>query len=416
MKKSLTPEAIVLLVLIIACCGLAFAQREGTGRIKPAPKETKPAPLRKPRNPKPVAGAVVEKPTVSTGSLTIVAEPGATVYIESDGKQKSDNREGKIERGKTAYIANGLNPGRYRVLVELAGYEDAEGKDGERFVEVAPGMTKGVEFKLRPTHYDFTIKTNVGTGEVTYGAVGGDKTTVKAQDGSARLQNLRAGKYEVEISASGYITWKGVIDVGEGKTGINRNLERRRSTELMAASWTSLDSWEVPRGWSVQSQKLQVSGEGIALHRNVNFRNYADFKLVSDVKMLNNVAASFVLRAQDKQNYYLIQITGSRADEPFVLRGFVVKNGVTQRLQDSINIGAHTTILAGQFFELTINCAGNKFAVSIGDSNTGEQPVLGVLTDLDRHFSSGAPGIAARGQEHNEIGRFIIEPIARNQR
>ncbi|MGE0131144.1 MAG: hypothetical protein AB7U82_23950 [Blastocatellales bacterium] len=418
MKKSLIPKTTLLLVLISACCGLAFAQpsqREGTGKIKlPDPKGNKPVP-RKPRNLKPIPGAGIATETPSTGSLTVIAEPGASVYLESVGKQKADNREGKIARRETSYIANGLKPGRYRVLVELAGYEDADGKDGERFVEVEPEKGTKVEFRLRPTHYDFTIKTNLSVGEVTYGAVGETKTTSKVQNGGARLQNLPAGKYEIEIRASGYVTWKGIVDVGEGKTELNKNLEIRRSTEPLSASWVSLESWDVPKGWSVNLQKLQVSGEGIALHRNINYRNYADFNLVTDVRMVNSVAASFVIRAQDKQNYYLIQLTGSGGDKPFMLFGYVVRNGTPHLLQDPIYIGAWANILTGRFFELTINCVGNKFKVSISDSNTGDTPTLGVLTDLDRYYSNGAPGIAARAREQNEIGRFFVAPIANNQ-
>ncbi len=77
--------------------------------------------------------------------------------------------------------------------------------------------------------------------------------------------------------------------------------------------------------------------------------------------MINGVAASFVVHAVDKQNYYLIQITGPNADEPYVLRGFVVKKGVSQRLK-RISIGEYsTTLQPGKFFEVSITMVRTVF-------------------------------------------------------
>ena len=125
--------------------------------------------------------------------------------------------------------------------------------------------------------------------------------------------------------------------------------------------------------------------------------------------MLNGIAASFAVRAVDGQNYYLIQITGAKADEAYVLRGFVVKNGVAQRFGSVIPIDAFTgTLKQNQFFSVSMEATDNKFKVSVTDSETGDVLPLGTLEDPNRNFKIGAAGIAIRDNEQNEIERFVV--------
>jgi hypothetical protein len=393
MNRRLICQAIAFLALLGACSSGALAQTEGSKlRLKDY---------------RPVENATRSRATVSTGSLTVVAAPGATIYLELIGSQRSDKRQGLIGQEIAFFIFNELRPGRYRVSAELSGHQEAEDQE----VTVVPGKTQGVEFRLRPITYTPTIKTNVKTGTIGY-VIGGVKIVRDIQNSTATLPNLPAGVYEIEISTTevGYRPLKDRIEVGAGRTAFEKKLEHKVSEGILASSWTSLDGWDVPSGWSISSRILHVNGPGVGLPRNENFRYYTDFSLVSDVKLVNDMAVSLVLRAQDKQNYYLIQITGGKADEANVLRGFVVKDGASRRLQDSISVGGYAGKLTGEFFELTIECVKNKFTVSISDQN-GERQTLGVLTDYDSHFPIGAAGIAARAQEQNDISRFIVTPL-----
>jgi hypothetical protein len=120
-----------------------------------------------------------------------------------------------------------------------------------------------------------------------------------------------------------------------------------------------------------------------------------------------------VLRAQDKQNYYLIQVTGANAPKPYELQSFIIKNGVSQILQPPLSISGVAEKITGKTFEATIKFVDNKISISVSDSNTGDILPLGNLTDFNRTFSIGAPGMAARGQEQVEIARFIVTPAAR---
>jgi hypothetical protein len=175
--------------------------------------------------------------------------------------------------------------------------------------------------------------------------------------------------------------------------------------------WTKegLQEWEMPAGWQDSRRTLLVKGAGVALPREKGFRFYRDFQLVSNAKMNNGMAVSFALRARDAQNYYLLQLTGAKADERHVVRLYIVKNGVARRIRAvPFSSSAAKVMDSGQFFSVTIKVVGYEMAVEINDSETGGSHTLGVLTDPDQNFPVGAVGIAVRGEEENVIERFVV--------
>jgi hypothetical protein len=325
-----------------------------------------------------------------------------------------------VPTGEGIFIFNDLRPGRYRVAAELEGYQPVEEE-----VTVAPNRSTPMTLALVPITYSVTIAANVQSGEVRYALVAGTKDAAtgeirynvtgetrvtQLQNGRAILPNLRVGTYGVDVRAAdvGYQTLLATFTL-PGDTTYNVTLPKLLSTKTFSAAWVSLDGWDAPTGWRVASRKLSASGRGVLLPRDESARHYADFRLFSNVKMLNGVAATFVVRAVDAQNYYLIQITGANADEAYVLRGFVVKNGTAQRFGSVVPIDGFTgTLKQNQFFSVANEAKGNKFTVNITDSETGDVLPLGALEDPNRTFPIGAVGIAVRDNEQNEIERFVV--------
>lgn len=343
--------------------------------------------------------------TPTTGTLSVATEPRAVVLVEpiKGGKAK----EGTVPADAGQFIFNDLSPGRYRVAAELEGYES-----GEVEVAVKANKTEPVTLNLKPITYQVSFKTNVETGELRYQnlTTGEPPQVVQIRQSSVVLNGLRAGKYDIDIRPGdvAFQTLLATITL-PGKSNFDVELKRLPSTALFHELWTSLTRWDAPAGWRVESGRLLVKGRGVALPREENLRHYVNFQLATDVKMINGVAASFVIRARDPQNYYLIQLTGPHADEPYVLRGFVIKQGVVQRLQAPIPIGVFTsTIKPDQFITVRLTAKDNKFEVKIRDNETGDPIVLGVLSDPDKNFPIGAVGIASRDNEQNEVWRFII--------
>jgi hypothetical protein len=365
-----------------------------------------------------VTKTIVKTPT--TGTIVVSAEPKAAIVVEPVRGGTGD--EGTVPADDRQFVFNNLAPGRYRVAAELDGYQPAEEE-----VTLTAGKTAAVTLDLRPITYTVNLATNVTTGEVRYAPVvarkdpttgevkyerapGGETRLTQIQSGRAVLPNLRNGTYGLDIRADevGYQTLLATVTL-PGKTDFDIKLNKLLSTKTFSATWTSLDGWEAPSTWAVATRKLSASGPGIALPKDESYRYYSDFQLSSDAKMINGVAASYVVRAVDKQNYYLIQLTGAKADEPYVLRGFIVRNGVPQRMGSPIPIdGFAQTLKPNQFFTVSIKGTDNSFNVSITDSQTGDVLPLGILTDPNRTFKVGAVGLAVRDTEQNEIGRFIV--------
>jgi hypothetical protein len=365
-----------------------------------------------------VTRTVIRAP--NTGSVVVSAEPGATVVVEPVRGGTGD--DAIVPNGVDQIAFNKLTPGRYRVAASLEGYEDSE-----REVIIKAGEPATVSMNMQPKVFTVTIEANIPAGNIIYApvvAAGTDPTTGRTRynrapgdarvtpivNGRATLANLRQGDYGLDINPAdpSFEQLNASISL-PGPTTIPVTLGNIESKGTFAATWTNLEAWNAPSGWRIDSRKLLVNGRGIALPREVLNRNFKDFQLVSDVKMINGVAASYVVHAQNESNYYLIQLTGPNSDEPFVLRGFAVRNGTPQRIGASIPLDAFTqTLRPNQFFTVTMNMTGNSLKVSLTDSQTGDVLPLGILTDPASNFRIGAVGIGARDNEQNEIGRFIV--------
>jgi hypothetical protein len=351
--------------------------------------------------------------TRTTGALSVAAEPNAVISVEPivSGRTHKDSNgiQGTVPRGERQFIFNDLRPGRYRVSAELDGYYPDE-KD----TVVQSNKASSVNLLLKPKTYTVTINTNVSTGQVTYKKKDEPERVVTIQNGHAELKELVAGEYDVDIipgrEEAGYQTLRASIKLPDVGSKFDVNLLRLKSTAMLSEQWINLNQWDAPKSWHVTSGKLLVNGEGVAIPRDEKFLHYADFHLSSDVNMISGVAASFVVRAADKQNYYLVELTGPSADEPYVLRGFIVKKGILQSLQAPMRTEAFmATIKAGEFVHVLLTMKDNKIDVKIRDSQTGELVSLGILTDPYRTFTSGAVGIAARdNNQRNEIWRFTV--------
>jgi len=414
MNKFPLPKAIILITLLVCVIPPAAAQEGGTIRLSPGNPPPRPKPPRKKYTK--VEGATDTKTAAKTGLLVALAAPNAKLFLERlDDQSDGGDREGQISAEQSHFIFSDLKPGLYRLSVELESYEDASGKNGAQVVTIKEDTPTVAAFKLRLRTYNVTIKTNVSAGEITYSAKGEATRIGTILAGKVMLSNLSAGKYDIEIRPTelGYQTLKSAIVVGEGQTAFDVTIDRKLSTGILAPIWTTLNEWDAPQTWSVNTLKLLAKGRGIALPRDESMRYYTNFEMSCDVKLINDTAASFVLRAKDKQNYYLIQITGGKADEKYLVRGFVVKNGVERRLPNELLVTDQG--ISKDFFRVTIKCVENRIKVDITTPD-GLELSLGELQDANLTFQVGAPGLAIRNLEEVEIGFFHVKPLTNSAR
>ncbi len=361
----------------------------------------------------------IERVTPTTGTLAIAAPSNTVILVEP--LSGGEGKEGTVPTGEGIAMFNDLRPGRYRVAAELDGYQPAEEE-----VTVVKNKSIPVTLSLVPVTFSVTISANVQAGEVRYAPVTGTKDNAtgemkykqtgdirvaQLQNGRATLQGLRPGIYGVDVRAAevGYQPLFATFTL-PGETTYNVSLPNLLSTGTLSATFESLDAWEAPAGWRVSSGKLITSARGVALPKDETWRHYSDFRLYINFNMLNGIAASFVVRALDKENYYLIQINGPNAPEPYLVRGYVVRAGGTPKQFGSTlpARGFMATLKQNSPFRIVVVGKGNEFQVDISDSLTGEVLPLGKLVDPNRNFPIGAPGIAVRDNEQNQIDTFIV--------
>ncbi|HSK72790.1 MAG TPA: carboxypeptidase-like regulatory domain-containing protein, partial [Pyrinomonadaceae bacterium] len=315
-----------------------------------------------------------------------------------------------------------LRPGKYQVTASLDGY-----KTQETEVEILPQKTVGISLELDPIKYQLQINTNIRDGEIRFapakleksGSEGivtketGGYCIVKIQNNKAVIPDLNEGYYNIDIRPSGveYQTQFTAINIPEDlpddNTPFGINLEKKISTETFASAWTRND-WVLPAGWSLNGKMETKNLAGIALPRNEQYRYYTDFEMVSDVRSLDGKSIGFVLRAEDPQNYYLVQISGANAAEPYRVTGFIVRDGKQEQIFSNFIQHFSSTIAAKKPFRVIIKGEENVFKTFIEDSETGDRRELGNIIDRDKNFRKGAVGISGFGNSNFEVGFFTV--------
>ena len=390
-------------LLVFALGSIAHPQKPLEGGNKEGPVRT-PTPRVVYVNGPPQTRTVVVKP--KTGDLLVVAEPGASLRIQHlRGDRVVKEYPGNLNPGEKSVIFKDLPPGQYRVVADLGGYKPSTSAP----VTVKAGSPEKVELNLEQITYNVTVKLNAPSGTLMYTKGSEVPRSVSFHDNQAFLSRLTGGDYKINVIAddASYMQLNATLTVS-GDRQVTYDLERKESK---AFAGSTASAWILPNGWSFSSGKLFVSGSGLALPSDVNKRYYTNFQLSTQANMINGIAASFAVRLVDPQNYYLIQITGPKADEPYVLRGFIVKNGVVQRFGNPTPINQFSeTLQPGKFFQVVLTMKGADITVTVEDSLTGERPKLGILSDPSGTFRIGAVGIAARENEQNEFSWFTILP------
>ena len=420
MKRSLTAarahaaSALLLppLLLLLLLAPPASAQDEGGLPTMKKPSTTQPVPGRTVSVPRttttsrPPGRTRFNNP--STGDLSVASEPGARLEVTPLAGRHARPISHSIPGDERQALFPDLRPGSYRVTARREGF-----KPEEETVTVAADKVTMLTLDLVPVTYDLAVKTNVRAGELQYAAAGEAKRVARIENGRAQLPPLRAGTYAVEVVPEdpSYERYRGsfTLPTPDDKYELSLSLEHLVSTGTLSELWLNLGGWEAPSDWRTERFKLTTGSPGEALPRNEAYRYYSDFRLESDVKMLGDVGVSYVLRAQDARNYYLLQLTGAKADEPFVLRAYAVRDGAPRPLQPPISIIGNADVLkAGKDLSVIVEFNDNRIATFIRDNSVGEDLPLGIITDAQRVFRKGAVGPASRAGERAVFSRFVV--------
>ena len=395
------------------------------------------ATVRKPARPKPIVHE--KKVEVRIPTLFVSARSNADIWIklvnpgtikpaDCQGKPRQtlnaigsdESPSGTVPENENYFISEALRPGCYRVVAALDGY-----KTDEKLVRIGASELKGVSLDLEPILYKVVISTNVEAGDVRYAPVEASKDPktgeqryrqvglprlVYIKNKSASLPELRGGTYGFDVNGGvDYEPYNGVVTVPGGDNKETIELPVTLNYLLSTATFSSLtaDQWNLPPNSNIGRGVLAVKGPGVAIPHLEIYRHYKDFEIVSDVRMINGMAASFVVHASgDKENYYLITLTGPNAAEPYRFSGFLVKNGVPQRLQSVSISHLKETIKPNKDFLVKITVKDNNIDVQVNEA--GKYVPLGRVVDPNRNFPIGAPGVAGGKDEQTQFGSFLV--------
>ena len=400
-------STITLLVISLGFTSAILAQRTGTGGGRTPDKPANTSEPKQKTNATVTVVKYVNKPvTPTTGRLFVVAETGAVILIEPLNI-RTKAQKGIVPEGERGFVFNDLVPGNYRVAATLSGYHETE----KTPVLIKRNESRTITLDFEPVLHTVKINTNVDSGELKYWQE--DETPrVQPIQGKTSLQ-LQAGDYEAELNAPegmGYKPRRQKFSV-KGDMDLEFALERIRvSTEPLRPNWNAveLEGWEVPTGWHADAKKLVINSSGVALPRDENKRYYKDFQLSSNITKFNGAEIGFALRARDKNNYYLLEFTGEKSDEPYTMRLFIVKNGTPKRIGGIEIVGEpKNSIKAGQF-SVVVTMIDNRIEVKVEDNSTGASNSLGALIDPDRTYTIGAVGIASRSSNESAIWQFHV--------
>lgn len=372
---------------------------------------------------------------VRTSNLVVSSEPLANVVLKPSAPAGAKPLTRRASEKGVAEFEN-IRHGKYEIVASLEGFYTTEAD-----IVVAQQKTIGVNLELEKVKYRLTIETpNVLEGEVRYAPArflgnNADKTLrtietggyciVKINGGRAVINDLEKGYYNLDIQPA-------AVEYERALTAISTdileqsdnsasppiytvNLEKKISTQTFSGSAWSSDDWIVPAGWKLQGRTMKTNGiAGIALPRNEQYRYYQNFEMISDVRLNDGDTVGFVMRYVNSQNYYLVQITGAKAAEPYNVSGFIIRNGKSERIFTNPN-PLPSAVAAKKTFRILIKGQDNVFRIFIVDSETGDEKPLGNIVDRDNVSSNlrkGAVGVQSPEKSDFEVGTFTVNCVS----
>lgn len=370
---------------------------------------------------------------VQPTNLSVTTEPNAEITIESLTSKRKNPLSLKAN-AEGAVIFEDIAAGGYKIFSSLKGF-----KSEKYETTINPNKTGIIHIPLKRLTYDFPIKTNVDKGEVRYAPLkidgqnpdgtpkyipAGGYCVVPIENKETVIKNLSEGDYILDVSSPDSPEYDAKyvrIQVTEELLAESENDEKsenppteiilpnRQSTETFSLSPIRADWILSTENWKIDEKGfLKINGVGMALPKASNFRFYKDFEMQSTVRLLNDTSIGFVVRAEN-ENYYLIQLTGSQAENPYLVTASIVKDGkVTERiLSNPIKFLLEDVLSNHKQFEVVIKARGNKFQI-FAENGTGELKELGNAVFKDNNFPIGAVGIIGGDKSAFEVGRFTV--------
>jgi hypothetical protein len=351
-------------------------------------------------------GTLIAAPAApTTGSLSYTSVPGARLRLDPVGGC-GVAKDAVLAADKKFDQLSEIKPCDYDVMASREGYEPVKKR-----VKIIAGRVESLDLTMNLATFPVTVAANIPTGSVEYWTAGdATRRKVQLQDGKGTLPALPKGQYSYEVKTddADFQSKTGTFNVPEGANLVVK-LERT-STSLysrdLVGQFDPAD-WSAPGLFVKGRFAVTITGSGITYLRDDKYQHYADFRMdVQSVRMLDGVAASFVVRAQDENNYYLVQLTGPKSDDPYKLRTYIVRDGKPALLRSVSFENAKDALTPQTQVYLTISMTGQNLSVTL-HNNTGSGEDFNYpssVLDPNNTFPKGALGFGSLKGEKFEIG------------
>ena len=426
MKKYLGSISSVLVLLATLNVALA-AQIETIPTVDPNKRRPTPA---APGRRGPATRIIERTRTEKVFTLTVTTEPKAMVVLTpvtpktARPLKKEANDDGTV-------VFERPTAGTYKIEVSKADYETKK-----EDIKVLAQKSDARRMDLKPITYKLNIKTTLTGGSIRYarredgstvamgspGAVPSNYCVLAIRpNGEVMINDLRRGQYDINVLPdSPEFDVKGISITVPQDTLANEadnpgaiktlpvQLDNRKSTDIFSANaWSDAD-WVKPASWKIEKGMKVRNTEGIALPANDRYRHYIDFELIANVRLNNDGAAGFALRARNERNGYLLLISGPKsADGPNAARLYVLKDGEKKDL-NTLSLSAFSSVVSSdKGFQMRVQGDKLGFILLIEDSD-GTLQKAGRLPDDLNTYPIGAVGIAAIDKPDFDVRQFQV--------
>ena len=356
--------------------------------------------------------------------------PDADIILEPIAPTKSSKKNVKA-KADGSFAFEDLRPGRYKLSASFAGYQPQEIE-----ITIRPDKIAVESIALKKVTYDFSIQTNIETGEVRFapakvigqnpdGTLKSQETggycVVPIENQKAVIEELPEGTYNIDVRASDapeYEPSLAVIEIPQDIPQANPDEPNENKLFRINLLYTlstgtfnqirTQDAWILPKNWKVDTKGLKADDVGIALPKNKDYRFYKDFEMQATVRLLDNASIGFVVRAKDENNHYLIQLTGASSKNPYFISGYIVKDGKLELVVTNPAPFLNKIIGEQKYFGVIIKAKGNTFEVLVEETATGNSYPLGNIVFKDNNFPIGAVGIGILEKSDFEVGLFSV--------
>ncbi|HJQ71135.1 MAG TPA: carboxypeptidase-like regulatory domain-containing protein [Blastocatellia bacterium] len=280
--------------------------------------------------------------------------------------------------------------------------------DWERNIEIEGGATTTVTPKFAAAVVNLTVKSEPGSSIY----VDNDFQGRVAESGELKIMNqLRPGEHTIRAEKDLFEPARLVRKFDVGDATVEMKLKRVVfSGEFADTFLGGAMSWDAPKDWKFEPGKLTVRGSGVA-GGLVKEKLYSDFRMEFDTKFLNGKGAVWIVRARDRQNYYLFQLMGPKSAARNTFHSYICQNGQIRLLRPPEFLALDLS-RPDDSFHIIVEAKGDQIKHSIEVSSApaagGPRP-LSVITDAT--ITQGTVGFATKDSEEYVVFYVNVTPL-----